>query len=83
MKFVEAQLLVRLARVQQWSAIVSSGAWRQAKTQRACGTNEDGTFQWRDLTDEEKLAAAVSTLGRHVELAQETCDAIGEREGEP
>ena len=67
----EAQFLLAMARAELWTAIVHSGAYKLSKAEIGCGINDDGTYKFRAQTDNEKLAEAVSTARRHLELAAE------------
>jgi len=67
----EAQFLLALARAAYWTAIVQSGAYKLRQTQIGCGRSEDGSIQFRPKTDDEKLASAVATVQRHLEIAAE------------
>ena len=59
---IDAQLLQIFGQVLYRHAEIVSGAYKQATTQQACGTNKDRTFKWRDLTDDEKLANSLSIM---------------------
>lgn len=76
MKFNEAQFLLSMARAAQWTAIVQSGAYKLSKTEMGCGTNPDGTFKFRPMTDDEKLEQALGTVKRHLEIAAEFAQAL-------
>lgn len=79
MRYVDAQFMLRLQRVQYWSALITSGAYKQLTTQQ--GTDEksaDGTIVFRDLTDDEKLQHALATMKRHIEIADDTAETIAE-----
>ena len=82
MKFVEAQLLSCVAWVLKDHAEIVSGAYRQRKTQVGCGSNPDGTIQWRACTDEEKLEGAMSTMRSHCQWVGDCADKIGEEQAE-
>jgi len=58
---IDGQIIQRFARVMQWHAIVTSGAYRQ---------------RGRGPSDEERLADAVGTLRRHCELLDELVDLL-------
>lgn len=84
MKLVEAQLLQNLAWVLRDHAEIVSGAYKLRKTQVGCGTNPDGTFKFRDCTDEEKLQGSMQTLTAHCHWVRECVDHISEhQEDEP
>jgi hypothetical protein len=67
-----------LARAARWTALVQSGAYKMMRTERGCGKNDDGTIKFRPLTNDEKLADAMSTIDRHLEHAQKFSDALDE-----
>ena len=83
MKYVEGQFQLACLRAQWWHALVTSGGYKERKTQVGCGRNEDGTIQFRDCTDEEKLRDALATMQRHIEFAQSCLEHIGESEVSP
>lgn len=75
MKLIHAQFQMFLARATLATAVVQSGAYRLSRTQVGTGERSlDGTFKFRDLTDEEKLDDAVARAHRHLQLAQECMD---------
>lgn len=67
----EAQFLLAMARAAFWTTIVQSGGYRLSKSEIGCGQNPDGTLKFRPQTDDEKLAEALSTVRRHLEIAAE------------
>ena len=71
MKYNEAQFHLFMARAAYWTSIVQSGAYKLHKSEVGCGRNDDGTIKFRPQTDEEKLAAAVATIERHIRIASE------------
>ncbi len=78
MTYVQMQFQLAIARASAWQARITSGAYKQSAAQVANGTNPDGTFTWRDQTDDEKLADAVATMDRHLKFAQDCLDAFGQ-----
>ncbi len=74
--YQERQFQLFLARAARWTAVINSGAYKFSKTERGCGKNENGTIQFRPLTDDEKLEDALATLDRHLYHAQTFLDAI-------
>lgn len=71
----QMQFQLLLARAAAWQARITSGAYRLSTRQRGSGQNEDGSFAWRDSTDDEKLQDSVAAMDRHLQLAQEVLDA--------
>lgn len=71
------QFHLSLARAGAEQARIISGAYKLDKTRRLQGLNPDGSFAWRDLSDEEKLQSSVATMERHLKFAQECLDAFG------
>lgn len=82
MKFVEAQLLMQLAWTLRDHAAIVSGAYKLHKTQVGYGTNPDGTMQFRDCTEEEKLRNAMETMTNHCHFVSECADYIGEHQND-
>jgi len=76
MRYNEAQFALSLARAAYWTALVTSGAYKLRRTEQGCGTNADGTIQFRPQTDEEKLEGAVATIKRHLEIASEFAETL-------
>lgn len=71
MNFNEAQFLLAMGRAALWTAIVQSGGYKLRKSKVGCGRNADGTVLFRPQTDDEKLAGALATAQRHLEIAAE------------
>jgi hypothetical protein len=79
---VDAQFLHTFARVLSRHAEIVSGAYKLRKIQQGDGTNPDGTIQYRDLTDAEKLADSLAVMKRHVDRLMDLEDYIGEHQKE-
>lgn len=75
--YVQMQFQMALARASYWHAVVVSGGYKASKTQVADGSFVDGSFRWRDTTDDERLKEALSTMNSHLRFAQECLDAVG------
>ena len=82
MKFIEAQLLMHLVWTLRDHAEIVSGAYKLRKTQIGCGTNPDGTIEFRDCTEEEKLRDAIGTMTNHCHFVTECADYIGEHQND-
>jgi len=85
MRYIEMQFLVRMGHAMRAQAEIVSGAYKFSRRQQACGRNEDGGFQFRDLTDEEKLLDKIQEMNQHLHLAQDIAEhaASGEPHEEP
>jgi hypothetical protein len=83
MRFADAQLLTLFARLLKDHASIVSGAYRFRRWQQASGWDkEHHRFEWRDLTDDEKLEQALSTMGRRIDFMQEIEDRIAQQESD-
>lgn len=67
LKYGERQFQIALLRAQWWLASVTSGHYKQRQIFHGTGGPE--------LTDEEKLAAAMATANRHLEFATDCSEA--------
>lgn len=68
MTFLEGQIVHRQGLISLWHARIVSGAYKQRRIFH-------GT-QGPELTDDEKLADALMTLDRHVEILHELASAL-------
>ncbi len=75
MKFPDAQLFSLLAWTLRDHAIIVSGAYKFKNTQKR---TKDG--EWKDLTNEEKLKNALSTLTNRCNMISNQAEFIGEQE---
>lgn len=74
---LQAQIVAAQAWLTRWHASVVSGAYRYRKLQRPTEEKDkDGSFVWRDCTDEEKLTNTMSILKAHAERIQDLTDLL-------
>ncbi len=80
-KYCARQFQLATLRAQWWMASVTSGHYKQRGLQRGTEEkSEDGRIVFRDCTDEEKLDAAMKTIQRHLEFANECSETLCEGE---
>ena len=72
MKYIEAQILLRMAYVLRHHALIVSGGYKLKKKSHGTITNNGPQF-----TEEELLADANDTMLRQVEILSETIDHFG------
>lgn len=73
LEYCKRQIQLSMLRVQWWLASVSSGHY---KNRQIFHTHGNGP----EFTDDEKLAAAMATAKRHIELAAEFSESLAEAE---
>lgn len=76
--FMLAQFETIKTRAMLAHAKIVSGAYKFSKTQVGCGTNPDGSTQFRDMTDDEKLEQEVGRMKNFLTFMQEHVEAFGE-----
>jgi len=74
------QFQLALMCAQWWLTSVASGHYKQRGLQRGAGKNPDGTIEFRDCTDEEKLDDAMECAKRHMEFATKCSERLAESE---
>lgn len=77
LEYCKRQIQLSMLRAQWWMASATSGHYKQRNI--AHGTATSGG---PELTDEEKLADAMDTAKRHIELAAEFSEKLAEAEAE-
>jgi hypothetical protein len=75
LRYCQRQIELFMLRAQWWLASATAGHYKQRKI--AHGTVTEGG---PEFTDDEKLAAAMSTAMRHIELAAEFSEDLAEEE---
>lgn len=75
LEYRKRQVQLSMLRAQWWIASVNTGHYKQRKIYR-------GTLSHNgpELTDDEKLADAMATALRHIEIAAEFSESLGEEE---
>lgn len=63
MRYADAQFLISLARANSWAAMITSGAYKDQRS---------------NTSDAELLARAVGVMNAHLSNASDTAEAIGE-----
>jgi len=78
--FTDAQFLGVFCQVLYRHAEIVSGAYRLRQTQQGCEKTEENPEGWRDLTDEEKLAASLQTMQAQIHRLRDLEEYIGNGE---
>ena len=76
--FMMAQFETFKTRAMLAHAKIVSGAYKFSKTQIGCGRNPDGSTEFRDMTDDEKLEQEVGRMKNFLTAMQEHVEALGE-----
>jgi hypothetical protein len=77
LEYCKRQIQLSMLRAEWWLASATSGHYKQRKIAHGTVTSDGPEF-----TDEEKLAAAMATAQRHIELASEFSENLAEAEAE-
>jgi hypothetical protein len=77
LEYCKRQIQLSMLRAEWWLASATSGHYKQRKIAHGTVTNGGPEF-----TDDEKLAAAMATAQRHIELAAEFSESLAEAEEE-
>lgn len=77
LEYCKRQIQLSMLRAEWWIASATSGHYKQRKIAHGAVTSGGPEF-----TDEEKLAAAMATAQRHIELAAEFSESLAEAEAE-
>jgi hypothetical protein len=75
--FMTAQFETLKTRAMLAHAKIVSGAYKFSKTQVGCGKNPDGSTQFRDMSDEEKLEQEVGRMKNFLTAMQEFVEVFG------
>ena len=77
LEYCKRQIQLSMLRAQWWIASTTSGHYKQRKIHHGTITSGGPEF-----TDDEKLAGAMATAQRHIELAAEFSEKLAEAESE-
>lgn len=75
LEYCKRQIRLSMLRAQWWLASTTSGHYKQREIFHGSGRDSE-------LTDDEKLAAAMATAKRHIEIAAEFSESLAEAESE-
>jgi hypothetical protein len=77
LEYCKRQIQLAMLRAQWWLASASTGHYKQRKISHGTITRGGPEF-----TDDEKLAAAMATAQRHIEIAAEFSEKLAEAESQ-